>query len=68
MIQYDHMMTAEVEFSSSNDTRETEDAIQSNSVAGKQENRQITFRYNEKNQGIWTRDNCSSVFVDSAFV
>lgn len=42
MVQYDHMMKAEfgtkVEFSYCNDTRETKDAIQSNSVAGKQEN------------------------------
>lgn len=54
MIQNDHMMTAESgEFSSSDDTRETEDAIQSNCVTGKHENRQIHVLMK---QGIWTRD------------
>lgn len=44
-----------MEFSSSDDTRETKDAIQSNSVAGKQENRQITSD-TMMDPGIWTRD------------
>lgn len=33
-----------VEFSPSNDTRDTKDAIQTNSVAGKQKNQWVTVR------------------------
>lgn len=69
--RYDHTVTAESreregeEFSSSDDTRETEDAIQSNAAAGKQENRQIWCRDEAQRLDEGHR---SSVFVDGAFV
>lgn len=56
-----------MEFSSSDDTRETKDAIQSNSVAGKQENQWATSGAVMK-RGVLDKRRCSSVFVDSAFV
>lgn len=56
-----------MEFSSSNDTRETKDAIQSNSVAGKQENPRIMSDTMMKTRHL-DEGHCSSMFVDSAFV
>lgn len=56
-----------MEFSSSNDTRETKDAIQSNSVAGKHENPRITSDTMMKTRHL-DEGHCSSMFVDSAFV
>ena len=63
----DSWIGGNVEFSSSNDTRETKDAIQSNSVAGKQENPRIMSDTMMKTRHL-DEGHCSSMFVDSAFV